>query len=201
MAQNAKNVRIDAAPNVGAIAIAPAGTALPTDPTTALSGAFTYVGIIGSDGVTNTPSINSTDIEDMNGNVVATVETGSKTEVAFPMLETNEVSLGLYHGKDNVTRTSGGGGSEPDLITVQGGPIPTEHLVVVRDTVSNGLKRRTVWPDAKVTGREAEQVSGTAATVRSVTLTAFPYDGDGHTYLDYTQVPAASDESSSSSSS
>lgn len=191
MANNtAQNVRADAMPSTGAIFIAPAGTALPTDVTTALAAAFVNVGIIGSDGVTLTPSSNSSDIEDMNGNVVLTVESGYKTELGFPMLETTDAALKLYHGTAAVTRTPGVAPA-PDLITVQGGAPIFEHVVVVRETVSNGLKARLVAGDAKITAREAVKVAGTAATVRTVTLTLYPMDSDGHTYKEYVQVPAA----------
>lgn len=191
MANAASNIRIDAAQAAGAIWIAPTGTALPTDETTALDAAFECVGLIGSDGITDTPSSSGTDITDMNGTVVATAESGYKTEFSFPMLETNKVSLKLYHDAANVTTTAGTSPA-PDVITTLGGAPVLDHYVVVRETVSNGLKARRVWPDAKVTGRDATKVVGTDASIRPVTLTAYPFDTNGHTYTDYTQVPTGS---------
>lgn len=191
MANDASNIRIDAAQTAGAIWIAPKGSTLPTDATTALDAAFTCVGIIGADGVTDTPSSSSSDIQDMNGSVVATVESGYKSEFSFPMLETNKVSLQLYHDSTNVTATAGDTGA-PDVLTVQGGAPVLEHHAVVRETVSNGLKARRVWPDAKVTGRDATKVVGTDASTRPVTLTAYPFDSAGHTYTDYIEVPNGS---------
>lgn len=188
---NAANVRADAMPSAGAIFIAPSGTAVPTDVTTALNAAFNNVGLIGEDGVTLTPSSSSSDVTDMNGNVVLTVESGYKTELQFPMLETSDASLGLFHGADNVTRTAGTTG-QPDLITVEGGAPILDHVVLVRETISNGRSARLVAGDVKVTARDAVKVAGTAATVRTVTVTLYPMDSDGHTYKEYIEVPAAS---------
>lgn len=187
---DAKNIRIDASPAVGAVALAPLGTTLPLDATTALVAAYVSVGIIGSDGVDLNPSMSSSDIQDMNGNVVATIETGYKTEFSWPMLETNEFSLALYNDGSAVTVTPGTG-SGPDLITVKGGAPLFDHNVAIITTVSNGLRSRTVIPDCKVTGRDSVKVSGTAATQRMVTVTAYPFDDEGHTYTSYIEVPSA----------
>lgn len=188
---NAANVRADAMPSTGAILIAPIGTVLPTDAKTTLDAAFISVGIVGEDGVTLTPSSSSNDVVDMNGNVVLTVESGFKTELSFPMLETVDAALKLFHGSDNVTRTAGTSG-QPDLITVQGGAALSEHVVLVRETVSNGRKARLVAGDVKITARDAVKVAGTAASTRTVTLTLYPMDASGHTYKEYIEVPAAS---------
>jgi hypothetical protein len=186
----AKNVRVDAAPAAGAVAAGPIGTALPTDAATALDAAYKSVGLLGSDGVNLTPSMSSEDVTDSNGNVVLTIESGYKTEFGFPMLETSAATLSFYHDAANVTVTPGTSGA-PDLVTVQGGAPIFDHSVVIISTIFNGLRKRIVFPDAKITGRDAVNISGTAATVRPVTLTAYPFDDEGHTYIEYTEVPPA----------
>lgn len=184
----AKNIRIDAAPSVGAVALAPLATTLPVDCITALAVAYKVVGILGNEGVDMKPAVSSKDVEDMNGNVVATIETGYKTEFTFHMLETNLISLGLFNDTVNVT-TVVGAAQAPDVATVKGGAPVFEHNVVVITTVSNTLRSRIVIPDAKVIGRDAVKVSGTLATERVVTLIAYPFDPQGHTYISYTEIP------------
>lgn len=185
-----EDVRVDAMPDsASVISIAPVGTVLPTDISTELDPAFLSVGIIGSDGIGIDPSSSTNDVEDMNGNVVLTLESGNKSEIGFPMLETQDVSLGLYHGSANVSRASGATGA-PDVITVQGGSTIKEHVSAVIDTISMGTyHKRTVVADAKVTAREGIKMKGTDATMRSVTLSTFPTDATGVTYVSYIEVP------------
>jgi hypothetical protein len=78
----------------GAVYVAPSGTALPTDATTALPVAHEDVGFIHEDGVTETQDTDTNDIIAwQNGATVRKVQTSHDLMYAFTMLETSEVTL------------------------------------------------------------------------------------------------------------
>ena len=62
---NKKNVSLGKPKKTGCLYYAPAGTALPADATTALPAAYTCVGYLSEDGVTNATDTDTTDINDM----------------------------------------------------------------------------------------------------------------------------------------
>ena len=82
---NKKNVSLGKPKKTGCLYYAPAGTALPTDATTALPAAYTCVGYLSEDGVTNATDTDTTDINEMGGIKVlsehraATARHGSST--------------------------------------------------------------------------------------------------------------------------
>ena len=64
---NKKNVSLGKPKKTGCLYYAPAGTALPTDATTALPATYTCVGYLSEDGVTNATDTDTTDINEMGG--------------------------------------------------------------------------------------------------------------------------------------
>ena len=76
---NSANVNAGKPAATGAIFVAPLGTTLPTDATTAKNGAFVELGYVSEDGVTNSNSTNSADIKAWGGdtNTTDSVRTGN----------------------------------------------------------------------------------------------------------------------------
>ena len=90
---NKKNVSLGKPKKTGCLYYAPAGTALPTDATTALPAAYTCVGYLSEDGVTNATDTDTTDINEMGGIKVLSEISGYGETWQFNMIETNEASL------------------------------------------------------------------------------------------------------------
>ena len=92
---NKKNVSLGKPKKTGCLYYAPAGTALPTDATTALPATYTCVGYLSEDGVTNATDTDTTDINEMGGIKVLSEISGYGETWQFNMIETNEASLKL----------------------------------------------------------------------------------------------------------
>src|SRR5215218_2605771 len=77
---------------------APQGTAAPTDALTALNAAYRDAGWITEDGLTRAVAEDSTDISAFgSGAPVRTLVTNSRVTFALGFLESNPVSLAIYH--------------------------------------------------------------------------------------------------------
>lgn len=176
-APTAGNVRVDKPLAAGAAFLAPQGTALPTDNTTALDVAFKGVGYLDPAGITETPTRQVTPIYAYGGDEVASAESQDSLTVGFTMIETNEVSLGAYWGSSNVSTALG-------ITTATADSSEFEHQVLVIETISNGKRSRRVYPDAKVTERGANVSADGAARAYPVTFTCYP-DASGKKRYEY----------------
>lgn len=106
---NTKDVRIGAPDQktTGAIKNAPVGTTLPTLASIAASGvtldsAFTGDEYVSEDGLTLAPSMSTTDIKDWSGSVVRKVLESFDGTISWTMISTNEGSLGVAFGAENI---------------------------------------------------------------------------------------------------
>ena len=85
---NVDNVIVGKPKTDGAIFMAPAGTTLPTDATTALASAFKCLGYVSEDGVVNSNSPESEDIKAWGGDIVASPLTGKPDKFSFTLTRT-----------------------------------------------------------------------------------------------------------------
>lgn len=146
-ANNPSNVSVGKPMADGAIFVAPAGTALPTDATTALAAAFLNVGFISEDGVTNSIETDSEEIKAWGGDTVLEPQTSRKETFSFTMIETNEVSLKQVFGEENVTVDS-----STNKITVKhNGKEKSEYVYVIEVLMTGNRVKRQVIPRGKVT--------------------------------------------------
>lgn len=132
----------------GAVFIAPVGegTTIPTDATTPLGEEFENVGFISEDGVTNEVETDSEEIKAWGGDIVATPQTSRSEKFGFTMIETNETSLKVVYGKDNVSVAPDTG-----AITVKhNGNEREEYVVVIETLFGKDRVRRQVVPRGKV---------------------------------------------------
>lgn len=107
MANNSANVSA-AEPKVGgAIWWAPEGTEAPTNATTALSEAFNTVGYISKEGITEKETRNFEEHTDWGGETIASSQTEYSKSYTFKMVETNETTMKLRYGANNVTVEDG----------------------------------------------------------------------------------------------
>ena len=170
----------------GAMYVAPAGTALPTDATTALAEAFKSLGYISEDGLTNSNSPESEEIKAWGGDIVLTPITGRPDTYSVKLIESLNVDvLKMAYGDDNVTGTLETG------ITVKANATDlAEHPVVVDMILRNGVLKRICIPSAKVS--EIGEISYTDADASGyeLTLSCQP-DADGNTHYEYIKEATA----------
>jgi hypothetical protein len=171
----------------GAIFVAPAGTAVPTDATTPLAGAFVNLGYVSEDGLTNTVATDTNDIKAWGGSTVLTQQTSYKETFSFGLIEQRESALAQYYGPENVEVDGDGN------ITVKhnANTLP-EQVAVVETVLADGRIQRTVIPKAKMSDRSGDvtRTDGDAITYPIVWDTS--PDANGDTAIDYI---AATEES------
>lgn len=185
---NAQNVSV-AKPKVGgAVFVAPVGTELPTDVTTALDAAFQNVGYISEDGVVNTNSPDTDTIKEWGGASVGKIDNGKDDTWQFTMIEAlNPTALKLVYGADNVR------GTLTDGITVMANSNEQADVALVIDMIlKGGALKRVVLPSAGVSEVGEVTYAATSAIGYQTTLLATP-DEAGNTHYEYIKGAAASE--------
>nr|DAV56272.1 MAG TPA: tail protein [Caudoviricetes sp.] len=181
MAKNdAKNVSVGKPMVDGAIFIAPAGTALPTDAVTTLDKAYENVGYISEDGVTNAIETDSEEIKAWGGDIVANPQTSRSETFSYTMIEQNEVAFKHVFGSENVAVEE-----ESGAITIKhNGKEREENPIVVETLLSGGKVKRQVIPRGKV--KEIGEIAykddepiGYETTIQAL------LDADGNTAYEY----------------
>ncbi len=163
----------------GAVYRADAGTALPTDATTALAATYKELGFVSEDGVTNNNTPESDNIKAWGGQTVLVVQNEKTDEFTFTLIEAlNEEVLKTVYGASNVT-TAGG------LTTVKATADPIPNGVYVIEVVMTGNKaKRIVIPDGAIT-EIGEIVYKDDETVGyEITLNCLP-DASGVNHYEY----------------
>ena len=87
--------------------IAPYGTALPTDNTTAIATTYKVLGFIDENGVTFADSTSPTDYNDMSGNAIATTPGAVTKTASFVPVELKKSTLDIIYGAANVEDAEG----------------------------------------------------------------------------------------------
>lgn len=181
MAETIANVTA-AKPKVGgAMWVAPMGTKLPTDATSALDSAFKGLGYVSEDGMVNSNTPKSDNIKSWGGKVVYTYQSDRPDTFQLTFIESLNVDvLKLIYGEDNVTVDS-----ETGNITVKATASELgEHEYVCDMIMRNGKLKRIVIPDGKISDLgdityKDDELSGYESTI-----TALP-DSDGVTHYEY----------------
>lgn len=127
----------------GAIFRAPAGTALPTDASTALASAFVEQGYVSDEGVSRAITKSFASKKAWGGDEVASTKTEETVRVTFALIEANNPSsLRAKYGEGAVTVTDG-------LTAIAYAGAETDAGVWVIDMEYNGVLRRLVFGNAK----------------------------------------------------
>lgn len=178
----------------GAIFMAPIGTTLPTDSTTALNSAFVELGYASEDGVTNSESRESETIKAWGGDTVLKPFTGKEDTFSFTLIEALNVNaLKLVYGDSNVT------GDLANGITIKSASEDLESHSFVIEMVLNGAVKRIVIPSAKVTEVGDITYADGEAIGYDTTLSAVP-DAAGGTHYEYIKAVSNSGTTTTSTS-
>lgn len=181
-ANNSANVSYGKPKAKGAIYIAPKGTALPTDATTALDPAFKNLGYISEDGLSNEIETETENIKAWGGDTVLTSQTEYGEVYKFNMLEISEETLSFYYGAENVSNS---GGKIKVKHTSQALP---EIVAVFEIALTGNRVQRAIVPHAQFANRSAEIVyKDDEAITIPVELQALP-DAEGGYAYDYYAV-------------
>jgi hypothetical protein len=181
---DAQNVSFGKPNAAGAVYVAPAGTAVPTDGTTALAAAFSNLGYVHEDGLVNGTETDTESVMAWGGQKVLEEQTNFSENFTFSLIETNVDTLKLYYGDDKVTEADG-------AITIQASAAPLEEKVVVFEiAMTGGRVKRIVVPRAKIADRSGEitYVDGEPIAY-PINLVALP-DDTQTTHTEYIAVVA-----------
>lgn len=133
----------------GYIWVAPLGTALPTDATAELDGAFVGLGYLSEDGLTEPAAYEAGDaIVAAGGDTVAQADpTFSKTWTGTCIEALNEDLLKVAYGSANVTVKPASGTDGSITVKEQASGLE-HHVIVIDEALKGGRKRRNVMADA-----------------------------------------------------
>ena len=177
----------------GAIFIAPVGTTLPTDSTTALATAFVELGYASDAGVVNSESRETETIKAWGGDTVLKPFTGKEDTFQFTLIEALNVNaLKLVYGDSNVT------GDLTNGITIKSAAEDLDYHSFVIEMVLNGAIKRIVIPSAKVTEVGDITYADGEAIGYDTTLSAVP-DAAGGTHYEYIKAVSNSGTTTTSS--
>lgn len=171
-----KNVAVAKGVAGGYYYAAPAGSTLPEDYESTLDPAFKLLGYISEDGITESTDEDTTDVNDMNGDMVLSEQASHTKTFGNTMIETKKGVLQEYFGDDCVT-------DEDGMITVaEKSGMRRNHAYVYDLALQNGRRERIVIPNGKVT--EVGEITYASGEVvgYETTTTAFPDDDGVKTY-------------------
>jgi hypothetical protein len=175
----------------GYIWVAPLGTAVPTDATSALSEEFVGLGYLSEDGLTEPAAYEAGDtIVAAGGDTVAQADpTFSKTWTGTCIEALNEDLIKVAYGSTNVTVTKAPG-TDGTIVVKERASGLEHHVIVIDETLKGGRKRRNVMADATflITG-DISHVH-TALVNFEFTINAYP-TADQPAQIQYITIPKA----------
>lgn len=169
----------------GALFVAPAGTAIPSNATAALNASFKGLGYVSDEGLVNGTETDVEDVFAWGGDNVLSGQTTYAEMFTFNLIETNIETAKLYYGEANVTVAG-------DNITIKANGTPLPEVVFVAELVMTGGRvKRIVVERGQIADRSGEitYVDGEPIAY-PITLKAYP-DSAGNTHTEYVAVVAS----------
>lgn len=158
---------------------APLGTALPTDTTTSLNGAFASLGYVDDDGVTRSEDKPNTPQFAWGGAKVASLQQHYNLTFKFKLMQILDPDvLKAVHGDSNVSVLAATV-SSGTITTVKLNPLLTTNAEWVIESFYQLTTQRVVVPIARVTQLADTQWTHKALAVYNATLECFP-DAQGN---------------------
>lgn len=185
MVNTASNAVVGKPKVTGGLWVAPKGTALPTNETTALAGTYQTVGYATEDGVTRTESRDSEVIKAWGGNTIVVAQTGIEATLQAGLAEyLNPLTQKLIYGDANVTTTPATSSAGNKLVVTGKLGSPAPHKVWVIEMFSGDATGRLVFPDVQITETDDVVYSDSELAARGVTATLFA-DATGAYFYEY----------------
>lgn len=182
---DAGNVSFGKPKSTGAVFVAPAGTTVPTDATTALAEAFLPMGYITDDGLVNSVKTDTETINAWGGDTVLIGQTTFGETFTVKLLETNVNALKAYYGAANVTVVG-------EVITVKQNSAQLPPAVVVFELVLTGGRiKRIVVPNAQIADRSGDITYTDGDAIAYPTVYQALPDANGNTHTEYIAVIAS----------
>lgn len=176
---SAAQVTVGSAAATGAIFIAPKGTTLPTDATTALASAFVLLGFTSDAGVQISESSSTEAIRAWEGRTeVYNVRTEYTESVSFTPIQCNADVAELTWGEDKVVT-----GTDGNLTIKHHGGTLEPVVIAIETTPREGIVRRYTGT-AQLTERGEVTLDGTQVDGRQLTFNMLA-DSNGVTMYEY----------------
>jgi len=188
MAQTVGNVSTGKPGASGGVYTAPLGTTLPTDSTTALAAAYTALGYVSEDGVTNSNSPETDTGKAWGGDIVITYQTEKPDTFQFALIESlNSDVLKAVYGSSHVTGSLSAG------MTVTATSDEAEAKVwVIEVVMRDNTFKRIVVPNARIIEVGDIVYKDDEIVAYDVTLQAFPDNSIGGTHKEFIKKITAS---------
>ena len=176
---DAQNVSFGKPKAVGGVYIAPKGTTLPTDGTTALASAYVNMGYISEDGYVQSTETDTAEVKAWGGDTVLTAQSSFKETHTVNFIETNINTLKTIYGASNVSEAGG-------KITVNSKSTPLDECVVVIElALTGGRVKRVVIPRAKIADRSGDiSYTDEGAVTYPAKFSASP-DASGNYHIEF----------------
>ena len=164
----------------GAVYVAPEGTTLPANSTSALASAFVELGYASEDGLSNSSSPESDVIKAWGGDTVCTVTKGRGDEFSLTLIEAVNVDvLKLVYGSDNVSGTLATG------IAVAVNAKDTGERVFVMDMIlRDNATKRIVIPRGRIAEVGEVKYSDSSAVGYQIKIRC-EADSQGNSHYEY----------------
>lgn len=173
----------DQSSTVGALYVAPLGTAKPTDARTALAGTYVSGGYISEAGITLNVSRSNTTIRDWGLNNVRVASTDFGTTITGEFLQIDEQAAKNLLGSANVSKTAANSTHGEQLALSIGPTLPDAQAFVIN--MKDGNRRgRICAPNAQVTEIGSPTFVPSAGNVWPFTISCYD-DGTGHSVYVY----------------
>lgn len=184
MTNNAKNAVVGKPLASGGVLIAPLGTALPTNETTAPNVAFVSPGYMTDSGVARSEKRETDTKFAWGGDTLVVLQKSYGATAKFGFAEyLNPVAAKAIYGDSNVTVTPATS-SAGNKMSVKGTSAQSPHRSWIIEMLSGVAKVRVVFPDAQITELDDVEFKDDDISARGVTLTLFP-DSSGNYFYDY----------------
>ena len=183
----------------GAIKSAPLGTSLPSLSSISKAGvtldpAFTGNEYVSEDGLTLTPTMNTSEIKDWSGATVRKILESFDGTLSWTMISTNEGAVGVAFGKDHVTSNAATDSHGNQLKVELGAHLPESRSWVF--LMKDGDARIVILvPEGQVTEVAEVIFAANAAIGWQVTLSTYP-DSNGQSIYILTDDGVVSDSES-----
>lgn len=183
---NNANKAIVAKPKVtGGLWVAPIGTALPTNESTALSAAFKAPGYVTEDGVTRSESRDTTPIKAWGGDTIVIAQTGVEATLKTTLAEyLTKLTQELIYGEANVTETAATAtkGTKLAIVGKLGTAAPKNVWVV--EMFSGLATGRLVLPIVQIAETDDVTYKDDELAAHGVTANLYP-DAAGNYFYEY----------------